>query len=244
MSNSDLAICIRVIDYSETSQIATFFGRQTGKIGAIAKGSKRPRSRFDGPIEILSCGDIVFSAKNDALAVLTEFQSRHANELAGLRKNLLSLNCAYFASELVDRLTDECDPHPALFDAFLAFLRGVSVARHRAGILALLVAFQVSLLKEIGLSPVLDACVNCRRGFAPPWPQAYFSSSECGLLCGDCEGSFPDRVAIGAEAAACLAGGRAPATADAEALNEAEQVLVSYLTGIMGRPPRMAGFVL
>ncbi|MFQ6036643.1 MAG: DNA repair protein RecO, partial [Sedimentisphaerales bacterium] len=52
----DTAICIRAVDYSETSQIVTFFTRATGKIRAIAKGSKRPKSAFDGPIEILSFG--------------------------------------------------------------------------------------------------------------------------------------------------------------------------------------------
>lgn len=33
----DYAICIRVIDYSETSQIVTFFTKTAGKISAIAK---------------------------------------------------------------------------------------------------------------------------------------------------------------------------------------------------------------
>ena len=52
MLNKDTAICIRALDYSESSQIVTFFTRATGKVDAIAKGSKRTGSRFDGPIEI------------------------------------------------------------------------------------------------------------------------------------------------------------------------------------------------
>ncbi|MHC4433863.1 MAG: DNA repair protein RecO, partial [Planctomycetota bacterium] len=48
MLTKDMAICIRAVDYSETSQIVTLFARDTGKIGAIAKGSKRPKSKFDG----------------------------------------------------------------------------------------------------------------------------------------------------------------------------------------------------
>jgi len=70
----DTAICIRAVDYSETSQIVTFFTRATGRISAIAKGSKRPKSKFDGPIELFSCGNIVFSDSNkEKLATLTEF---------------------------------------------------------------------------------------------------------------------------------------------------------------------------
>ena len=64
MLTKDTAICIRAIDYSETSQILTFFTRDTGKIGAIAKGSKRPKSSFGGPFEIFSYGKIVFAESN------------------------------------------------------------------------------------------------------------------------------------------------------------------------------------
>jgi DNA repair protein RecO (recombination protein O) len=72
----DTAICIRAIDYSETSQILTFFTRDTGKIGAIAKGSKRPKSSFGGPFEIFSYGRIVFAESNkDKLSTLTEFET-------------------------------------------------------------------------------------------------------------------------------------------------------------------------
>ena len=63
MMTKDLGICISAIDYSETSQIVTFFTRETGKISAIAKGSKRPKSAFGGPIEILAYGNIVFTAR-------------------------------------------------------------------------------------------------------------------------------------------------------------------------------------
>ena len=62
MLTKDTAICIRAVDYSETSQILTFFSRDNGKFSAIAKGSKRPKSAFDGPIEIFAYGKIVFTS--------------------------------------------------------------------------------------------------------------------------------------------------------------------------------------
>ena len=71
----DTAICIRTTDYSETSQILTFFAKDSGKISAIAKGSKRPRSSFAGPFEIFSYGKIVFADSNkEKLSTLTEFE--------------------------------------------------------------------------------------------------------------------------------------------------------------------------
>ena len=41
MLTKDRAICVRVADYSETSQVVTLFARLSGKVRAIAKGSKR-----------------------------------------------------------------------------------------------------------------------------------------------------------------------------------------------------------
>ena len=105
MLTKDLAICIRAVDYSETSQILTLFTRQAGKISAIAKGSKRPKSAFDGPIEVFSHGKIVFSDSNkEKLATLTEFEQQPGfTNLAG---NLFALNCSFFATEPVDKLTN------------------------------------------------------------------------------------------------------------------------------------------
>ena len=87
MLTKDAAICIRAVDYSETSQIVTFFTRAAGKINAIAKGSKRPRSAFDGPIEMFSHGKIVFAdSTRERLATLTEFEQK-LKEFADRIKN-------------------------------------------------------------------------------------------------------------------------------------------------------------
>ena len=151
MLTKDLAICIRAIDYSETSQIVTFFAKAAGKIDAIAKGSKRPKSPFDGPIEVLSHGSIVFvDSAGEKLATLTEFQQNPA--LINLRNNLFVLYACLFAAELLNNLTHDHDPHPGLFDSFLEFLHNAN-QQHPTGneqrdILALLILFQLTLLNE------------------------------------------------------------------------------------------------
>ena len=75
MKTKDLAICLRAVNYSETSQVVTLLARDTGKIAAMAKGSRRPKSAFDGAIEPFSYGQVMFAASeaHDKLATLTEF---------------------------------------------------------------------------------------------------------------------------------------------------------------------------
>lgn len=247
MLTSDDAICIRAVDYSETSQIVTFFTVSHGKLGAIAKGSKRPKSSFDGPIELFAQGRIVFSdSSREKLATLTEFQQ--APYFANLARHLPLYNACLFAAELVNLLTRDHDPHPGLFDSFLTFLQNADQLRPAAGthrdILAPLIVFQLQLLKEIGLFPVLNSCANCKKTFSPAWPEIYFSNPANGLLCRGCETAFPEKMRLTKSAADCLANPAAIAQAKKTTLKQVEQALVGYFTYNLGHPPKMAKHIL
>ena len=250
MLTKDLAICIRAVDYSETSQIVTFFTKETGKIAAIAKGSKRPKSAFDGPIEVFSHGRIVFSdSSREKLATLTEFESAYGGPgFTGLRNNLFALNCCLFGAELLNNLTNEYDPHPELFDSFLQFLQDTNEGRgtrdERRKTLSLLILFQLTLLRETGLQPILNACANCKSDFSENWPQSYFSSSANGLICRDCEGSFPDKIRLTKTAANCLSNLKLLAQSEEQMLNEVEEVLIHHFTELFHKPPKMAKYIL
>ena len=255
----DTAICIRAIDYSETSQILTFFTRDSGKIGAIAKGSKRPKSSFGGPFEIFSYGKIVFSDSNkEKLATLTEFDpSVGGTDFSSLSANLFKLNCCLFGAELLNKLTHDYDPHPRLFDDFLQFLKNAGQGTNNSDMLTLLILFQLSLLKETGLKPVLSHCVNCksqytRHGARDTGPvlsaveghEVYFSSSVNGLICRDCEAAFPDKIRLSPDAAGCLSNLKLLAGAQEETLKEIEKLLIHHLTETLGHKPKMAKYIL
>jgi len=269
MLTKDTAICIRTTDFSETSQILTLFTRAAGKISVIAKGSKRPKSAFDGPVEVFSYGRIVFSdSTREKLATLTEFEQQPG--FADLANNLFALNCCLFGAELVNSLTNEYDPHPELFDSFLRFLQDTSERRatkdacpersrgERQKALSLLILFQLTLLREIGLMPILNACANCKTRYdgretrdegrgtkdKKNWLEFYFSSLANGLICRDCEASFPDKIRLTKNAATCLANTKLIAETNEKTLNEIEKILVHHFTEILHRPPKMAKYVL
>ncbi len=244
MLTKDAAICIRAVDYSETSQVLTLFTRATGKISAIAKGSKRLKSSFDGPVEVFSSGKIVFTATGgEKLAILTEFQQQPL--FPHLRDNLFALNCALFAAELVNHLINDYDPHPALFDSFLQFLQNTPEAKDKSSALALLILFQLALLKEVGLQPVLSHCVNCKTSDQQltTSDEVYFTSSANGLICRDCEAAFTDKIKLTKNAAACLTNLKILARTNEKTLKEIEKILIYHFTNIMGRPPKMAKYI-
>jgi DNA repair protein RecO (recombination protein O) len=251
----DKAICIRTVDYSETSQIVTFFARAAGKISAIAKGSKRPKSAFDGPIEIFSYGKIVFYDSNrEKLATLTELESAYGGAgFTDLSNNLFTLNCCYFGAELLNNLTHDYDPHPKLFDDFLQFLQNARENKNKHQMLALLILFQLGLLKEVGLQPILSYCVNCKTRYKrremrnekrETRNEVYFSSLANGLICRDCEATFPDKVRLTQTAANCLSNLKLIAESQEKTLNEIEAILIGHFTELLGHKPKMAKYIL
>ena len=245
MLTKDRAVCVRATDFSETSQVVTLFARLSGKIRAMAKGSKRAKSAFDGPVEPLSVGDIIFTgARKEKLATLTEF---HQQPVRGkLRRNLFALNSALFAAELLDRLTEEYDPHITLFDHFAQFLQDIEagqVGGERRDILVRLILLQLVLLNEVGFRPTLSACSNCRRPVGADWKEGYFSPSANGLVCRDCEMSFPDKIRLSTRALNCLTELKRLGNADERVLDEIERLLIRHFTEILGHRPKTAAYV-
>ncbi len=243
MLKKDQAVCLRKVDYSETSQVVTFFTRDSGKLSAIAKGAKRSKSPFDGPIESFAFGNIVFTQSHtDKLATLTEFLQKPV--FLNLRKKLFNLNCALFAAELLDRFTRDGDPHPELFDSFIRFLNDVQNAEDDFNSLGLLILFQLALLNEVGTRPVLNRCTNCKVSFTNNWRQTYFSSLANGLVCPDCEQAFADKIKLSKNCASCLNDLKLITSTDKKTLDEIEKILVYHFTELMHRRPKMAKYFL
>lgn len=242
MLKKDLAVCIRTVDYSETSQIVTLFAKDAGKLSAIAKGSRRPKSSFDGPLELFAHGPVVYSETGrDKLATLTEFQQQKSFSFPA--RNLFALHCASLAAELLDKMTDEYDPHPELFNAFLDFLQNTDETGYT---LELLILFQLALLRESGLMPIFDHCTNCKEACdrANIKSDYYFSSSTSGLICRDCEASFPDKIKVSAAALKVILNLNDIHNTDEKTLNEIERLLIAHFTELLHKSPRMAKYVL
>ena len=99
----DSGICIKAVDYSETSQIVTLFTYHNGKVQAIAKGSKRKKSSFEGQIEIFTKGLGFASLRKPPTCQSHRIQS--AGRLPALMKS--QRYNATFATELITKPTDQ-----------------------------------------------------------------------------------------------------------------------------------------
>ena len=131
----DQAICIRDLDWSETSQVVVLLTRDHGKVRGIAKGSKRqsPSSlaRFSGGIELLTAGQVIATTRpSTELASITEWDLQRDH--FPLRRHLRSQRLAMYAADLCNALLADEDPHPrvfALLESLLAQLCATATAR-------------------------------------------------------------------------------------------------------------------
>jgi DNA repair protein RecO (recombination protein O) len=191
----DSCLCLLKTEYSETSQILTLFARNHGLLRVIAKGAHRTTkagaSKFGGGIDLLDLADAVFTDHPDRdLATLTEWSLKDGH--LDLRKNLRGLYLAQYAAELVSLLIEEHDPHPELFDHLQNCLQALATTALEQSFLA----FQIELLRETGYLPELAICTSCGRPMTTTGSanQISFSPDRGGVLCRNCEPSFPQRL--------------------------------------------------
>src|SRR5215213_2767211 len=115
-SEKSRAIVLKVVEFSESSCVVTLFTEDFGKIGALAKGARRPKGPFEGALDLLALIRIVFLHKSsEALDLLTE--AKLERRFRAGQRSLARLYAGYYVAELLSELTESSDPHPALFHA-------------------------------------------------------------------------------------------------------------------------------
>lgn len=201
------AIVLRSIKYGEADRILHLYTPQHGRVGAIAKGARRSRSRFGARLEpFMQITAMLHEGRGDLLTVTG---ADTIDVRAGLRSSAATLDAAARACDAVARLFETDEPHPEVF-ALLAneltlLAGGPAAARLENG-----VAFRLKLLLAAGIVPQLGSCASCgeREHLTG------FSAAAGGVVCSSCESAaFP----LGEEAYTFLVGALGRPLAEAPA---------------------------
>ena len=242
MHIKDQAICIKKVDYSDSSQILTLFCRENGKLNAIAKGARRRKSSFGSPIGLFSVGNIVYLPPGGgSLATLAEFD--HLPLFTRMRNSLLAMNAGTMMCELINLLTDQCDPHQGLYDNFITFLENISSDGSQEHKIALLIVFQLNLLGEIGTAMPIKNCGNCGQKLNGS-KDVYFCAETGGFICMDCEPSFADKFRVSPLVVEAITTPQKLETVDKKTLWEIERMLIHHFAYSLHKMPKTASFFL
>ena len=177
------AIIIKKIKLGEADRILTLYTPHLGKIRAVAKGVRRPRSKLAGHLELLT-HSLVSLARGRNLDTITGSQT--INSFLPLKSDLWLTSCGLYATELVDQFTaDDIENYP-LFQLLLETMHNLSRANNNELVLRF---FELHLLNQVGYRPQLQQCVSCHAQLLPTTNS--FCSSAGGMLCPNCSQSQP-----------------------------------------------------
>jgi DNA repair protein RecO (recombination protein O) len=176
------AVVLRSIRFGEADRILHLYSARRGRIGAIAKGARRPRSRFGGRLEPFFRLDLVLYEGRGELATVTSAAT--VEGYPRLRSGSGSLGAAARACDAVLRLLDEAQPNPAAYNLLCRYLGMLDAPGGEGAGLAAALAFRLKLALVAGFAPELASCARCGE----VEHLSGFSGAAGGVVCASCEG--------------------------------------------------------
>lgn len=177
------ALILRRTRFSETSLVVTLMTDRYGRVEAIAKGARRPKSPLLGHLDLFALEEVeLFCKHRGRLDLVTE--ASLCSEFYGLRVTEERFLAASVLADTVLAACMERDPHPVAFrvlrDAYTALAQG-------RALIPTLCFTLLKLMEDFGLAPLLTTCAACDAPLheRTPYP---LSGQHGGLLCSLCTG--------------------------------------------------------
>jgi DNA repair protein RecO (recombination protein O) len=172
------AIVLRSLRFSEADRILHLYTSDRGRIGAIAKGVRKTKSRFGARLEPLSHVELMLHEGSGELQTITGVELLHSHH--AVRESIYRLNVGLIGAEAMLRLFGEPEANERAFTALARFLELLDEAAdgERPELDPLVLSFQLKLLWLAGYLPHLTTCVECGET-----ELAGFSARAGGAVC-------------------------------------------------------------
>jgi DNA repair protein RecO (recombination protein O) len=172
------AVVIRQRDLGEADRIVVLYSQEQGKLSAVAKGIKRPRSKMAGGLQLFTHAHLQIAAGR-TLGVIT--QVRPIDQCYSLRTDLPRYAHASYAAELLDVLTEDESPDPVLYELLVGTLKALDEEGDPSTVIR---GFELKLLAQLGYAPELESCVACAT--VVEGGRIGFATAEGGIACARC----------------------------------------------------------
>jgi DNA repair protein RecO (recombination protein O) len=177
------AVVLRSFRLGEADRVLHLYTLDRGRVGAVAKGIRRTKSRFGARLEPLSHVDAILHQGSGELHTVTGVDLVRSHRAA--REDPYRLGVGLIGLEAMLRLFTEEEANRRAFDALVRFLDVLDDSSTRAGQPAvdpLALAFQLKLLWLSGYLPHLSSCAEC----GSEGPFVGYSPRAGGAVCRDC----------------------------------------------------------
>ncbi len=171
----------------EADRIIRLLTREYGKLDAVAKGARRPKSRIGGRLELAGHVEMMLH-RGRSLDVIVAVEERSRRWAALVEPERLAV--ASLALERVDVLCEPGEPVPEIFDLLDATLEAVAKSEHPHRYIA---RFSLRLLDLLGSMPPAERCCICGDMLEDT---AWLDASEGGLLDAKCRRPHREEIAL------------------------------------------------
>ena len=173
----DQGIVLRTYKLGETDRILHLLTQGRGKVRAVARGVRRPGSRFGGRLEAFSHVDLqLYEGRNLDTITQAELLAPHAR----IRTDYAASAAASLMAEVVDHVAQEGERDHAVFLLLRSGLQALDAEPADPSIFV--DAFLLRLASAVGFHVFTDACAVCRT----PGEHVFLSVKAGGALCADC----------------------------------------------------------
>jgi DNA repair protein RecO (recombination protein O) len=160
------AVVLRSFRLGEADRVLHLYTADRGRVGAVAKGVRKTKSRFGGRLEPFSHVELVLHRGRGELQTVTGAALLRAHDR--IRAEPYRLQVGLIGLEAMLRLFTEEEPNDRGFLALTRFLDALDDAPSRAPLRPALdplaLSFQLKLLWLSGYLPHLESCVECGAG--------------------------------------------------------------------------------
>src|SRR4030042_3636261 len=172
------AIIIKKTKLGEADRILTLYTPHQGKIQAVARGIRRPKSKMAGHLELVTHSQISL-ARGRNLDIITGSQT--INSFLPLKNNLILTSYGLYIIELVNQFTPDQAEDETLFKLLLETLTNLCTSNNCDSLLRY---FEIKMLEMTGYRPQLHECVICHQSLSPVVNS--FCAHAGGMLCPLC----------------------------------------------------------
>lgn len=176
------AIVLRKLDYGDSSRIIHFFSEEFGKLPAIMKGARSPKSKSGLVLDSFNYVQIVFYKKESRdIQLIKEVEL--LNHFGNIKENLDRIQYASAIVELLSNLMTENEAHKKLFAASVKALELLNNPDRDPKLL--FAKYFIFFIKEIGYAISIDVCSQCGSLIALDRPVGF--NYDSGIICSECK---------------------------------------------------------
>ncbi|MGZ8793902.1 MAG: DNA repair protein RecO [Gaiellaceae bacterium] len=178
------AVVLRSFRFGEADRVLHLYTLERGRIGAVAKGIRKTKSRFGARLEPLSHVELMLHQGSGELQTVTGVELVRSHHEA--REQQYRLGVGLVGAEAMLRLFTEQEANARAFRAltrFLDLLDGLEPLTTRPSLDPLALSFQLKLLWLSGYLPHLTGCSNCGTESEA---LVGYSAQAGGAVCRDC----------------------------------------------------------